>query len=98
MKTLKDLMEVIIAAEDGKSIQFCRHGTNAWEDLENPRDITEYNLFKYYYRIKQEPMTFWVNVYEDHGISVHETNQNAKSQSFAETFKTIKVREVTDEE
>jgi len=93
MKTLKDKIEVMQAALDGKNIQ-----RQYDEELKQWVDIAgagaQWDWVNYDYRIKPEPMEFWVNVY-DTGIAVFDSEEAARSIT-ASINKTIKVREVVE--
>lgn len=93
MKTLKEKIEVMQAALDGKEIQILI--CDGWDDWDNDT-LPAFNWGANDYRIKPEPMEFWVNVYDD-GIKIlisHEANiDNYEKDGLV---KTIKVREVIE--
>ena len=101
MKTLKERIEIEQAYLDGKLIEFKPKGSpGSWYFVpQNEKNIVfqwEYND----YRIKQEPMEFWVNVYEDldYGLFHNKDNADFAANGIPSFIKTIKMREVTDEE
>ena len=99
MKTLKEKIEVMQAALDGKEIQAKIEDMDKWVTIEVNAEKMEWDWAECDYRIKHEPMEFWVNVYkciED--ACPHETKEKAlKAISFPEDYiKTIKVREVIE--
>lgn len=104
MKTLEQKIEVMKAALDGKIIEFYDKSDEAWRVILGDNgmwtlDDEEWNWKEYDYRIKQEPMEFWVNVYEPNtGIcyGFHETKSGAASGKSHDCIKTIKVREVIE--
>ncbi len=101
MKTLKERIAIEQAFSENTLIEWRPlSGTMAREDL-----IVELNdayVFLWRendYRIKQDPMEFWVNVYKGNFLSDRYASKEAaeNGKSFADHFiKTIKVREVTE--
>lgn len=96
MKTLKEKIEVMQAALDGKDIEYTPH-KDYWEIDPSP----SFNWDRFNYRIKPEPMEFWVNVYEggetDGELAIYLMETVAKDRGAQlGARKTIKVREVID--
>jgi hypothetical protein len=97
MKTLKEKIKVMQAALDGKEIEisvdsYRRGGLIEWRPADNG---VYFNWERNDYRIKPEPMEFWVNVYDD-GSALHESESNARECRRPMCIKTIKVREVIE--
>ena len=93
MKTLKEQIEVMQAALDGKNIEVDEHG---WGELSNPQE-EQYNWELFDYRIKPEPLEFWVNVYSSGRVYLHDTEAKAKAMyEDDENVILVKVREVTE--
>ena len=96
-KTLKEKIEVMQAALDGKEIEYKNCASNKWNKCSEP----EMN-FEYWgcgdYRIKPEPMEFWVNVYncDDIEIFTHKESAEIAGRCTSNFIKTIKVREVLE--
>ncbi len=98
MTDLKAKISVMQAALDGKEIEFKpKRITEGWQYV-NPI----WNWDEFDYRIKVEPMEFWINVYGDVGVyqsRPHKTKDSAEYEcrnSKGIDIKTIKVREVTE--
>jgi len=96
MKSLKEKIEVMQAALDGKEIERNTGTNNGWQPEPDP----DWSWDCWDYRIKPEPMEFWINVYVDgeEGVFTHYSEEAAVD--FASTrldLKTIKVREVMNE-
>jgi len=98
MKTLAEKIEVMQAALDGKEIEVRNypHETNhQWADIDKKEIV--WNWPNVDYRIKQEPMEFWVNTFNGRASTCWQTKEEAEAVD-QPNMKTIKVREVTDEE
>jgi len=54
----KELLPIIQAFADGKSIQLRRNYADGWEDLCSPAN---FNNIGFEWRIKPEPRVFWIN-------------------------------------
>jgi len=95
MKSLKEKIEVMQAALDGKEIEYKNNG-GKWY----PCQIQAFDSWHCGdYRIKPEPMEFWVNVYPYECLNVcHNTKDMAEKMALGSCEKTIKVREVIQEE
>ena len=95
MKTLKEKIEVMQAALDGKQIQG-NYGAG-YGDLSQPenREDIIFNWRDCDYRIKPKPLEFWVNVYETNGVA-YNSESKALSSIDSTCLKTIKVIEVTE--
>ena len=90
MKTLPEKIEVMKAFDEGKKVQF-KEG-DKWIDAVS----VGWNWVASDFRIKQEPMEFWVNIYKgSNAISIYETEDAAANKAW-EGAKTIKVREVIE--
>ena len=95
MKSLKEKIEVMQAALDGKDIEskWLQEGNIDWFD----EDLIVFNWACFDYRIKQEPMEFWVNVYNDGSRFLHDSKQDAHFYNESGVGKkTIKVREIAE--
>ena len=90
MKTLKEKIEVMQAALDGKEIETKVYG--GWDDQPSP----EFNWIDFDYRIKPEPIEFWVNIYRDCRCGDYKTKADALEKASPDVQNTIKVREVTE--
>ncbi len=94
MKTLKQKIAVMQAAEDGKDIEILQ-GKDVWDKIDFQPD---FNWEICDYRIKEEPVEFWVNVY-DSGVGGNYKTKKIAVQCIpigSVCLKTIKVREVTE--
>lgn len=92
MKTLKEKIKVMQAALDGKEIEYKYPEGGEWHSTNNP--LFKWVLFDY--RIKPEPLEFWVNVYDNDGGVAHKTKEQAIQGHGGDKCKTIKVREVME--
>ncbi len=101
MKSLKERIAIEQAFLDGKETEWRLDDGGIWDKIYTGQNKDGYifNWGKFDYRIKQEPMEFWVNVYEPNaGIcyGFHETKNGAVSGKSPDCIKTIKVMEVTE--
>ena len=87
MKTLKEQIKVMQGADDGGDVEV--NSGKVWHETPFP----SWNWADKDYRIKPEPMEFWVEVYESGNHTVHENHQAIVSLGH---IKTIKVREVME--
>jgi len=98
MKDLATKIKIMQAALDGKEIEcIILNEKDAWEVIRNIDDIT-WDWLNEDYRIKPEPMEFWVNVYPNGNIlSAHETKEvSEENAKIVNSVKSIKVREVIE--
>jgi len=96
MKDLATKIKIMQAALDGKEIDRYVGPTYGWLGLDNPKEVN-YDWTNQDYRIKPEPMEFWVNVYENRSGYLHRSKASAKDCLQSGSGKTIKVREVMEE-
>ena len=95
MKPLKEKIEVMQAALDGKEVEWISLNNTASRWTLYPSNKFDWGTFDF--RIKQEPMEFWVNVYpEPNYCGLHTTWKEADEAKARDLIKTIKVREVTE--
>ena len=100
MKTLKERIDVEKAFLDGLEIEIESsrgNGSGEWLKL-SPFQLNNYVFLWNHndYRIKPEPMEFWVNIYEkDAGFNT-EGEAKELGEQYSGYIKTIKVREVTE--
>lgn len=102
MKSLKEKIEVMQAALDGKGIKYKHKNSSDGFDLRKCVDDYNFNWSEYDYYIKPEPMEFWVNVYEEQNVrlsSLCESRKEAEARANGSDghIKTIKLREVLDD-
>ena len=88
MKTLKERVAIEQALVDGKIVQEVS-GSGHTTDC-NPEHVFYWNVLDY--RIKPEPMEFYLSFWDNGAMVVSKTMSGAPAG-----LKTIKVREVTDE-
>lgn len=94
MKSLKQKIEVMQAAEDGKDIEI--KGTKLSGDYWHTNSEYCWDWANFDYRIKPEPIEFWVNVYSGHTGSRYATKETAESNAEHGVLRTIKMQEVTE--
>ena len=94
MKTLKEKIAVMQAALDGKEIECVNRPSYEWFAITDP----DWQWRVCDYRIKQEPMEFWVNICPNGNIlSAHETEATSvENARLVAGVKSIKAREVTE--
>lgn len=96
MKSLKEKIEVMQAADDGKEIEYQNDARGSWHGFDG--ELPLWNWGSTDYRTKPEPMEFWVNVYGGvYTTRAHKTEAEARKEckdSQVNIIKTIKVREV----
>jgi hypothetical protein len=72
--THDEMIAVIAAHRDGKAIQFRTVETECdWRNIESP--VWDFQSSDY--RIKPEPIEYWVNIYPSKAIGHHETKDEA---------------------
>lgn len=78
MMTHNEMIEVIQAHRDGKTVQ-CRLQKHQedWYDAE-----PDWNFYDFDYRIKPEPREWWVNVYKTFSVWYDNKEEADKSQTF----------------
>ena len=96
MKTLKEKIEVMQAALDGKEIEFRLNEGDRWMTCNKP-SAPSWDWPYVDYRIKPEPLEGWCNIYGSHAFGFYETKEEAEEAASSNVIKTIKLREVTDE-
>jgi len=98
MKTLKEKIEVMQAALDGKEIEIKNKHDKEWRLLTGDNKGLMFTWGEFDFRIKQEPMEFWVNTLSGMCSTVHITKKEAlRVTGNSQGWKTIKVIEVTEE-
>ena len=91
---IKEKIAVMQAFEDGKAIfeRLLYHGAE-WKSCEYPI----WNWSSREYKVKEEPIVLWVNVY-DYGMHIHDSKADAKKCLSSKGGKTIKFRQVMEDE
>lgn len=74
--THDEMIEVIQAHKEGRTIQARHRKKHPWGDVPNP----SWNFFEVQYRVKPEPKKLWVNFYGDI-IYTHESKEAALSHA-----------------
>ena len=100
MKSLKERIAIELEYSDGVNVQYFRMKSDTeWSDLRDDREKIIFDWANFDYRIKAEPMEFYVNIYDDGQLAVHRAKKIATDQYLRpdRERKTIKVREVKDE-
>lgn len=96
MKTLKEKIEVMQAALDGKEIEskWLQKGNPEWKS----EDMLVFNWVCFDYRIKPEPLEIYIDIYDaDTSNPRYEVGSDSNRFKYdGQPFKTIKVREVTE--
>ena len=94
MKTVKEKIEVMQAFEDGKQVEVTISGKSKWFNCGEPT----WNWVASDYRVKPEPVEFWMNLYPDGDWGRHyESKNEAIAGSSKNCLRTIRVREVIEE-
>ena len=100
MNTIDEAIEVLQAMRDGKTIQVeSDNGPQpCWEDRDEECEDELPDFYNLEYRVKPEPIEFWVNIYPPpHGSAcLHETEEEANRNRCGASSRTIKVREVIE--
>ena len=91
MKSLKEKIEVMQAALDGKDTEL--NSGDGWRPSFIPKNHA-WDWANYDYRIKQEPMEIYAEVYENGKIVPYE---KINLSAATDKHRTIKFREVKDE-
>ena len=95
MNTIDEAIEVLQGIKDGKAIQSALEGYK-WEDRDDTynNDLPDFHNLNY--RVKPEPLEFWVNVYPHGSACLHETEKLAIQHRSDGVSRTIKVIEVIE--
>ncbi len=65
-QSYEEMIEVLKAAAEGKTIQARYDGNATWGDIEGHEPVWDFSFYEY--RVKPEQVTVYVNVYEtDYG-------------------------------
>jgi len=91
MKTLAEKIKVMQAALDGKEIEILSCSDNWVQSNAQTWDWCNND-----YRIKQEPVEFWVNVHDSGYLEVLPNTLATIKAANVHIIKTIKVREVIE--
>lgn len=100
MATLKEKIAVMQAALDGEQIEFRSKSTDSpvgWIPVrERGGDTLEWRWGLYEYRIKPEPLTVWVNIYESRLGTPYCSKEEAEANSSCGLIRTAKFIEVIE--
>lgn len=92
----KELLPIIQAFADDKTIQLRGRYTDGWEDLRTSANFDDNDIE---WRIKPEPRVFWINDYADGSIYIHKSQASSNSaQSINSKIEVIKVIEVLEDD
>ena len=92
--THDEMIAVITAHKEGKTIQFRWRSEIKWQDTACPA----WNFGDHDYRVKPEPLEIWVNVYSDGTIGGDMSGKKEMcAMSCGYGGRTVKFREVLDE-
>ena len=100
MKSLKEKIEVMQAALDGKEIE--KQTDDEWYQLLVEPELMSFDWAHYDYRIKQEPMEFYAVILESGTASICNNEKEylkaimAKEKTSNLAHRIIKAREVTE--
>lgn len=101
MKTMKEKIEVMQAAERGETIEMIGRslvvsGIIKWTPI-GPNENIEWNWEKYEYRVKTKPVEGWINVYPDGTQGgLYNTKKQAQAAGNFPGRRTVKVCEVPE--
>lgn len=97
MKTLKEKIAVMQAALDGKEIDQSRkaYADGEWIRCYDPKTLN-FNWEKYDYRIKPKPLECWVNTYDGNISQGYDTENDARAVKINHVQRTVKMREVIE--
>jgi hypothetical protein len=83
--THDEMIAVIAAHRDGKTIQYCRAHRENWVDIESD-PVWDFQFSDY--RIKPEPLECWVNTYKNSIYNaLHPTEDSAKAAANEDTIR-----------
>lgn len=91
--THDEMIAVIQAHRNGKTIQTRLNSDCQWTDAWNPM----WNFFSNDYRIKPEPREFNITEYSDGSLILCDTQGHALPTRTGQIVKIFRVREITDE-
>ena len=90
MKTLKEKIEVMQAALDGKKVERYVGVSFGWVVLTNPCEV-EYDWCNQKYRVKPEPLELWVNVVDDYTSSINWTTEKEALENCVSGARTVRM-------
>lgn len=97
MKTTKEMIEVMQAFVDGKSVEYQMLGDEVWHERRVEEQWDSYwNWGDYDYRIKKMPRECWVNVYDGYFGNAWETKEEADEAAGKSRTDCLRVREVIE--
>ena len=85
----QEIIDVVQADKNGREIEFRYGDEGSWHHRGSPI----WDFITYDYRVKPEPLEFWVNVYNEFR-DAFDTEDEANAERCCGVLKTIKVREV----
>lgn len=74
---LREAASVMLAAAEGKKIQWRNRGCNSNWSTFRPRDTIVWDWSTYEFRIAPEPLECWVNVYPDGFRHYYDSKESA---------------------
>lgn len=93
--TLREKIEVMLGAEQGKKIQGQRRATGSFESPWALEENPDWNWAVFDFRLKPEPLEGWVNQYEaGPGSAFHDTREAADKQAGPDRIRCVHMREV----
>lgn len=102
MKTLKEKIEVMQAAERGEPIEFISRRfwegepPLGWRKID-PALTTDWNWQQFDYRVAPKPFEVWVNIYPGNGnICSHPDKETADKFAKKDRIRCVKLREVVE--
>ena len=88
MKSLKEKIEVMQAALDGKEIEM-EMPNGEWL----PQHDLQFNWADYEYRVKSEPFECWANIYPDGEYTIYGDEKTAELYRGVDYLRTVKLVE-----
>jgi hypothetical protein len=92
--TDQEIIEVVSAHKEGKTIQYRERRDRAWITYSH-NDVLYWNFVCYEYRVKPEPITYYANVYPGE-TTFYSTLESANEHATDRRIRCAKLVEVLD--
>lgn len=96
MHTIDEAIEILEAMKAGKTIQIRVYDPIGWADRVKPHCDKMPDFLRFTFRVKPEPIEFWVNAYPEGYGRLYTTKEEALKSSGTNYVQTIKLVEAEE--
>lgn len=99
--TPDDMIAVIQAHKDGKSLECRKHGESSWLDLTGLNPLFNFQGFDFRVKIEPpKPREWWINIYGNDmdNVAIHSSEESASRGRAGIDVEVVHVREVLPKE